>query len=88
MSKSSRKTHQLSTKTPPKTQPERAKEHKKGLSACDFLVTYNPMNFVAITRKFMFGDCLGKGSFAKVYSAYDKETHRSIAVKVLDKVKL
>lgn len=36
----------------------------------------------------MFGDCLGQGSFAKVYSAFDKEFGRTVAVKVLDKQKL
>lgn len=48
----------------------------------------NPENFVKITQKYVFGDCLGQGSFAKVYAAYDIETHQELAIKVLEKDKM
>lgn len=53
-----------------------------------FKITYNPDMFVSITEMFAFGDCLGQGSFAKVYSAFDKNLGKTVAVKVLDKKKL
>lgn len=35
-----------------------------------------------------FGQCLGQGSFAKVYEAIDKMTRETVAVKVIDKRKI
>lgn len=53
-----------------------------------FKITMNPDNFVKITQKYVFGDCLGQGSFAKVYAAYDISTHQELAIKVLEKDKM
>lgn len=53
-----------------------------------FRITYSSENFISILDKFIFGDCLGQGSFARVYSAYDKENNRKVAIKVIDKSKL
>lgn len=48
----------------------------------------NPENFFKITQKYVFGDCLGQGSFAKVYAAYDIKTQEELAIKVLEKDKM
>ena len=66
----------------------RRPEGSSSLKSNNFKVTYKAENFVSITTKFAFGDCLGQGSFAKVYSAFDKESGQTVAVKVLDKSKL
>ena len=53
-----------------------------------FKITMDPENFFKITSKYVFGDCLGQGSFAKVYAAYDIDTHQELAIKVLEKEKM
>jgi len=45
----------------------------------------DPRNFVQITTLFTFGDCLGQGSFAKVYSGEHRQTKNRVAIKVIDK---
>lgn len=48
----------------------------------------DPRNFIQITKLFIFGDFLGQGSFAKVYSGEERSSERRVAIKVLDKEKL
>lgn len=41
-----------------------------------------------IRTELKFGDCLGQGSFAKVYDGFDKSLKRPVAIKVIDKRKI
>lgn len=41
-----------------------------------------------IRTELKFGDCLGQGSFAKVYEGFDKRLHLPVAIKVIDKRKI
>lgn len=41
-----------------------------------------------VRTELRFGDCLGQGSFAKVYEGFDKRLKLSVAVKVIDKRKI
>ncbi len=41
-----------------------------------------------VRTELRFGDCLGQGSFAKVYEGYDKRLKLAVAVKVIDKRKI
>ena len=41
-----------------------------------------------VRSELRFGDCLGQGSFAKVYEAFDRRLQASVAVKVVDKRKI
>lgn len=41
-----------------------------------------------IRTELRFGDCLGQGSFAKVYEGYDKKNQMEVAIKVIDKRKI
>ena len=41
-----------------------------------------------IRTELKFGDCLGQGSFAKVYEGFDKRLKAPVAIKVIDKRKI
>lgn len=41
-----------------------------------------------IRTELKFGDCLGQGSFAKVYEGFDKKLKMPVAIKVIDKRKI
>ena len=63
----------------------RKPESNKSIEDNKFQITMDPRNFVQITTLFTFGDCLGQGSFAKVYSGEHRQTKNRVAIKVIDK---
>lgn len=46
------------------------------------------LNGQDIRTELKFGDCLGQGSFAKVYEGFDKRLKMPVAIKVIDKRKI
>lgn len=46
------------------------------------------LNGQDIRSELKFGDCLGQGSFAKVYEGFDKKLKIPVAIKVIDKRKI
>lgn len=46
------------------------------------------LNGQDIRTELKFGDCLGQGSFAKVYEGFDKKLKIPVAIKVIDKRKI
>lgn len=46
------------------------------------------LNGQDVRTELKFGDCLGQGSFAKVYEGFDKRLRIPVAIKVIDKRKI
>lgn len=64
----------------------------RNLSMEETTVLWDPENgnkeWPHFSKHLHFGQCLGQGSFAKVYEAIDKHSKQNVAVKVIDKRKI
>lgn len=60
------------------------------MPAGDFptVIWADQLNGEDIRSELKFGDCLGQGSFAKVYEGFDKRLKIPVAIKVIDKRKI
>jgi len=62
-----------------------ASKHTPVLTMRKPKVRWEGDSWANINNELSFGDCLGQGSFARVYEAFDKKTQLPVAVKVIDK---